>query len=127
MTLAERKAGLRTCGKCKAYMIASSPQFSVCSNMDCRSKLQSRLSFREKAKLRSYFLIKSGMPEAERVPYPGAMPVRREDCRYGAYKIGKATYYRLQRLDMIDEKLGDVIAIDGHTRGGFRLFNRKEN
>ena len=125
--LAERKAALRTCDKCKAYLIASSSQFSVCSNMDCRSKLQPRLSVMDRNRWRAYILIKAGMPEAERVPYPGAMPVRREDCRYGAYKIGKATYYRLQRLDMIDEKLGDVIAIDGHTRGGFRLFNRKEN
>ena len=130
--LAERKAALRCCEKCKAYLIASSPQFSVCSDVNCRSKLQPRLSVMDRNRWRAYILIKAGMPEA--VPVTDARnnpplntPPLDKCCRFGLYKIGEVLYQRLKRLDMVDEKLGDVIAIDGYARGGFRLFQRKGN
>lgn len=127
MTLAERKAELRCCDKCKAYLIASSSQFSVCSDMNCRSKLQPRLTPLEKLRWRAWLLIKGGVPEALPATDAGNTAPRNKCCRAGLYKIDEVLYQRLKRLDMLDEKLGDVIAIDGYNRGAFRLFNRKEN
>ena len=124
--LAERKAALRCCEKCKAYLIASSRQFSVCSNVKCESKLQPPLVGLDASRLRRYLLIMS-LPEAVRVYVTGKSAPLDKCCRFGLYKIGEVLYQRLKRLDMVDEKLGDVIAIDGNTRGGFRPFNRKEN
>ena len=123
--LAERKAGLRSCEKCKAYLIASSRQHSVCSNVKCRSKLQPPLEGLDASRLRRYLLIMS-LPEARRVVEKHTEP-RDKCCRWGLYKIGEVLYQRLQRLEMVNEKLGDVIAIDGNTHGGFRLFTRKED
>ncbi len=124
--LAERKAALRCCEKCKAYLIASSRQFSVCSNVKCESKLQPPLKGLDAPRLRRYLLIMS-LPEAARAANALYTAPLDKCCRFGLYKIGEVLYQRLQRLEMVNEKLGDVIAIDGNTRGGFRLFTRKEN
>ena len=127
MTLAERKAGLRRCEKCGACLIAV-PQFSVCSNVPtgsnegCQSKLQPRLSVMDRNRWWAYILIKVGMPEAIKVAGAGNAEPRDKCCRWGLYKIGDKWYQRLKRLNMVNEKLGDVIAIGGYQRGAFRPF-----
>ncbi len=119
-SLAERKAALRSCDKCKAYLIGSSPQFAVCSDMNCRSKLQPRLTPLEKLRWQAWLLIKAGVPEAVPVLDRQRPPPRDKCCRWGLYKIGDKWYQRLKRLNMLDEEAGDIIAIDGYQRGAFR-------